>query len=245
MEVDDIHDAEEEFFLNGEEFGEVAGENVGEELDFEGVGAEFEETDAAVFRRDAGVGFEQRAEFGEEGLQLGGGESIFDADGMAEEDLVALAEVFDIHGSELAIGDVESAALDGTETSGAEADILDGGDGGAELAAIADADAAVAEEGEAAEEIFESFLRGEGDGDTADAKAGEGGGDVVTEGLKGDEGSAEQDKHLEEAAAELEDGLSGGERIAGKILPDAAIGVTDDTKDRPDKKRDPEDLDEA
>src|SRR6202158_144429 len=93
-----------------------------------------------------------------------------------EEKFVATGEVFDVHGGERAIGDGKLGAFEGTNAGGAQADVFHGSDAIAEAAEVADPNDFVGQDGNSAEKILECLLRGECDGNAADAESGEDGG---------------------------------------------------------------------
>ena len=92
-----------------------------------------------------------------------------------EKDFVAAAEVLDVHGGQRAIGDGKLGSLGSANAGGAQTDVFHRAHAVAEAAHVSDADDFVAQKRNSAEKIFQSLLRGERDGDSADAQAGEGG----------------------------------------------------------------------
>src|SRR6267378_819578 len=90
-----------------------------------------------------------------------------------EKKFVATGEVFDVHGGERAIGDGKLGAFESANAGGAQADVFHGSDAIAEAAEVADANDLVGQDGNSTENILECFLRGECDGNAADAEAGQ------------------------------------------------------------------------
>ena len=104
-----------------------------------------------------------------------------DGERWIEQDLVTTGEVLDVHGGERAIGNRELGARVGANAGRAQADVFDGAAAVAKAAVVADADDFIGKDGDSSEKIFQCFLRGEGDGNAADAEAGEHGGQVEAE----------------------------------------------------------------
>ncbi|MFM1942475.1 MAG: hypothetical protein RI897_1457 [Verrucomicrobiota bacterium] len=180
----------------------VAGGDVGEEVDIEGVCAEFCEADAGGFGVDAGVGDEEFTELGEDEAELVGGGFVAELEGCAEEHAVAFGEVFELEVSEFGVGDTDDTAFEGADTGGAESDLFDGADFIAVAAEVTDAEGAIGVEGEAGDHILEGGLGGEGEGEATDAEAGEDA--EVGDGpdLGEEEGGGDEDEDTEDTEGE-------------------------------------------
>ena len=100
-----------------------------------------------------------------------------------------------------AIGNGELGARVGANASGAQADIFDGSGAVGEAAIVADADDFIGEHGDSAKKIFERLLRGEGDGDAANAEAGEHRGQVEAEDGEYGQKGGDDDERREQALA--------------------------------------------
>ncbi len=217
---DEFHDTEEQVFADAEVFGVVAGGDVGEEVDIEGVGCEGGKADAGGLGVDAWVGDEEFTEFGEDEAELVGGGFVAELEGGTEEHAVAFGEVFELEVCEFGVGDTDDAAFEGADTGGAEADLFDRTDFIAIAAEVTDAEGAIGVEGEAGDHILEGGLGGEGEGEATDTEAGEDA--EVGDGpdLGEEEGGGDEDEDTEQAESEGgEDGfMSGGSEFQGAEL---------------------------
>ena len=93
-------------------------------------------------------------------------------DEMMEPALVPGRQRFDVHVRDLAVRHAEDRPIQRPDARRAEADVIDGPDGVPELQDVAHAHRLVDKDGKAPDDVFQRLLRGQGDGNAADAQAG-------------------------------------------------------------------------
>jgi hypothetical protein len=144
--------------------------------------------------------FEHGTGFVKNVTQMIGGKIVTEAEQLAKKNFVALAKIFQYGGCDCTVGDRDYRALLGTQFGGTKANVFYNAALIADAAGIADDQGLVGEDGNAAEQIFESFLSAEADGQTADAEAGESRGNIDAEPAEYNQRGEDKNYDLKNAA---------------------------------------------
>ena len=106
-------------------------------------------------------------------LQLFGRGLVAKSDDRTEPGLVARRQRLEARVRDLAVRNADDGPIERADPRRAQADVVDGADDLAHLQKVADADRLVEDQRCAGDDVFECLLRGEGDGDAADAESGQ------------------------------------------------------------------------
>ena len=128
-----------------------------------------------------------------------------------EEHFVAAVEILEGHGGERSVGDGDKGPVESADARGAQPDIFDGAHIATELAEIAHRNGAIADDRDAAEQIFDGLLRSRGAIATPPMpRPSQERGGVVAPGSENRRDDKEQHDDLGEPSGERQDGVREG-----------------------------------
>src|SRR5439155_20513543 len=143
-----------ELLLQGEKLGIVANQKVGINFDVHASVHKAKKADARRSVFHAIVLFQRGAQFLQGVADVVGSEVVAQANGLAEEDFVALSEIFEDRGGYRAVRNGDDGALLGAQLGGTEADVFHSASLIANTAGVADLQSLVGQDRDSAKQIF-------------------------------------------------------------------------------------------
>src|SRR5271157_4341911 len=141
-------------------------------------------------------------------VHLGGGCSIAQPEQVMEPKLIAGRVCFDAHGCDLAVGNAHYGSVESADADGAEANLFDRADRVAHFQEVSHSYDLVEDQRNAANDVLQRLLRGEGNRDAADTESSQSSGDLYTEEVQNYEHACEDKQYVDDPAAESQYGSS-------------------------------------